>query len=131
MVRLSELGTTRSSRPSPSKSPEATFSWLPPATKSTWGWKESGFKGPIPENRTLKGCFDQPVSPLTVTLTGEYSAPAGTRTARLVLVADVTCARTLPKYTVLPPGTELKFAPWRTTASPPFAFAGKMLLTRG
>jgi len=58
------------------------------------------------------------VRPLTVTERGWYIAPAGTVTAREVVVAAVTVAFTAPTYTILLPAIGLKLVPVTVTVVP-------------
>ena len=72
----------------------------------------------------------RPLSLLS-TVTGAWVAPTGTRTNRLVAVADNTCAATGPMYTTFFAATGLKPVPDRVSTVPTGPLPGNIPRTTG
>jgi len=87
--------------------------------------------GEIDEFVTLKKLLVNAINPLVLTDIEACVELAGTVTVKLVVVAAVTVAFALPKYTILFAGVASKFVPVIVTLAPTSALAGLKLVIVG
>src|SRR3972149_5008295 len=113
-----------SGRPSPSMSATAIPRGDVPGevVKSTLGANEPASIVCNPLKVTMNGAGEYAVSifalEVSVTVIGANAAPVGTRTCRVLLVAEMTSALTVPKHTMLFAAVELKPLPVIVMTSP-------------